>query len=262
VFDLSAWLVGLGAIFSIGLVTWFISLPLKRASIVDPVWSLLFVAAGFAYAATSGASAGGRRTLILVLVSVWGLRLAGYLAWRAWGEPEDKRYQAMRRKQDPGFAWKSLFTVFALQGALAWIISLPLLAAVDGSPGLGVLDYVGTAVWFVGMVFEAGGDWQLARFLGDEANTGKVMRTGLWKYTRHPNYFGNFTIWWGMYLIALSAGGWWSIVGPALMSYLLLKVSGVAMLERTIDSTRPKYADYIATTNAFFPGPPKGASPQ
>lgn len=257
-FDLSAWLIGLGVILAIAFVVWVASLALNNASIVDPVWSLLFVAAAFTYAAATDAPDGARRVLILVLVTAWGLRLSGYLAWRAWGEPEDKRYQRMRRKQNPGFAWKSLFTVFVLQGVLAWIVSLPLLAAVDGGGGLNPLDFLGIALWLVGFVFEAGGDYQLARFLGDEANAGKVLRSGLWRYTRHPNYFGNFAMWWGMFLIGLAAGGWWSVVGPALMTYLLLKVSGVAMLERNIDETRPKYRDYIESTNAFFPGPVKG----
>jgi len=256
-FDIAAWFAGLGVILALGFVTWLISLPLKRASIVDPVWSLLFIAAGFTYAATTGAPGGDRRTLVLFMVTAWGVRLSAYLTWRAWGEPEDKRYAAMRKKQDPGFAWKSLFTVFGLQGLLAWVVSLPLLAGVDGSGGLGALDWVGAAVWLAGMVFEAGGDWQLTRFLANPDNKGKVLRSGLWRYTRHPNYFGNFTIWWGIFLVALSSGGWWSAIGPAVMSYLLLKVSGVAMLERTIDETRPKYADYITTTNAFFPGPVK-----
>lgn len=258
-FDLTAWFSGLGMIIAIGVAVWLVSLPLKRASIVDPVWSLLFVAAGFTYAAAVDGAGGARRTLILVMVTAWGLRLFGYLAWRAWGEPEDKRYVAMRKKQDPGFAWKSLFTVFILQGLLAWVVSLPLMAAVNSSGELGLLDFVGVAVWLVGMIFEAGGDYQLTRFLGDSNNKGKVLRSGLWRYTRHPNYFGNFTIWWGMFLVALAAGGWWSVIGPALMSYLLLKVSGVAMLEKTIDRTRPKYADYIASTNAFFPGPPRSS---
>jgi hypothetical protein len=123
---------------------------------------------------------------------------------------------------------------------------------------LGLLDYAGVALWFIGFFFEAVGDWQLTQFKRNPANVGKVMDHGLWRYTRHPNYFGDFAIWWGFYLIALAAGAWWSFIGPLLMTGLLLKVSGVALLEKDIGERRPGYADYIRRTNAFFPGPPKG----
>jgi steroid 5-alpha reductase family enzyme len=258
-FDISAWLWGLGVITTIGVVTWLVSLPLRNASIVDSVWSLLFVAAAFTYAATTEAAGGDRRTLILVLVTVWGLRLSGYVTWRNWGEGEDKRYQAMREKQGPNFPMKSLGTVFLLQGALAWVVSLPLLGAVDGKSDLNVLDLLGAAVWLVGFVFEAGGDLQLARFKADPANAGKVMDRGLWRTTRHPNYFGDFTQWWGFFIIALAAGAWWSLPGPVVMSWLLLRVSGVTLLEKGLTETKPKYAEYVARTNAFFPGPRKPA---
>jgi steroid 5-alpha reductase family enzyme len=163
----------------------------------------------------------------------------------------------MRAKQGPNFAIKSLGTVFTLQALLAWVVSLPLLAAVDSGNAFGALDAIGLALWAVGFVFEAGGDYQLARFKARAENRGKVMDRGLWRFTRHPNYFGDFTQWWAFFFIALAAGGWWSVVGPVVMSWLLLKVSGVTLLERTISTTRPKYADYVARTNAFFPGPRK-----
>ena len=147
--------------------------------------------------------------------------------------------------------------MFGLQGVLAWIIALPLLPAIASDAPLGLLDAIAAALWLVGLVFEAGGDYQLSRFKRDPANKGKVLDTGLWRYTRHPNYFGDFCIWWAFYLFAVSAGGWWSIISPLLMSFLLLKVSGVAMLEKTIGERRPEYAEYIERTNAFFPGPQK-----
>jgi steroid 5-alpha reductase family enzyme len=256
-FDLSSWMTGLVVLAAIAAAFWLVSLPLKNASIVDSIWSLLFVAAAITYAATTEASGGGRRVLILVLVLVWGLRLAGYITWRNWGEGEDKRYQAMRAKQGPNFPAKSLLTVFGLQAILAWIVSLPLLAAVDADPALGILDWIGVAIWAIGFAFEAGGDSQLARFKANPDNAGKVMNRGFWRYTRHPNYFGDFTQWWAFYLIALAAGGWWALPGPLVMSYLLLRVSGVALLERGLEKTRPKYADYVATTNAFFPWFPR-----
>ena len=256
-FDFNAWMWGLAVLVALGVATWLVSLPLSNASIVDSMWSIFFVAAAFTYAATTESPGGARRTMILILVTVWGLRLSGYITSRNWGHGEDKRYQAMRAKQGPNFAAKSLGTVFMLQALLAWVVSLPLLAAVDSGKDFGALDAVGLALWAVGFVFEAGGDYQLARFKARAENRGKVMDRGLWRFTRHPNYFGDFTQWWAFFLIALAAGGWWSLVGPVVMSWLLLKVSGVTLLERTITTTRPGYADYVARTNAFFPGPRK-----
>jgi steroid 5-alpha reductase family enzyme len=251
-----AWLMGLLAMLVAAGLTWVVSVQQKNVTIVDSFWSLLFVLGAFAYARVIGVP-GARVTLLLALVTIWGLRLAGYLSWRNLGHEEDRRYAAIRRRNEPNFALKSLYLVFGLQAVLAWLISLPLLGAIGGAGPLGVLDYFGAALWLVGMIFEAGGDLQLARFKGDPANAGKVMDRGLWRYTRHPNYFGDFCVWWGFYLIAVSAGAWWSIVGPALMSYLLLKVSGVRLLERDIGKRRPQYAEYIRRTNAFFPGRPK-----
>jgi steroid 5-alpha reductase family enzyme len=253
--DVSTYLGGLAALIVLVTIVWVVSLILRDASIIDPFWSLLFLVAVVTYALLSDAPGGGRRPLIVVLVALWAIRLAGYLFWRAWGEEEDYRYQAMRRKAGASFPVRSLFTVFWLQGVLAWIVSLPLLAAVDGSRPLGWLDWLGLAVFAVGWVFETGADWQLARFKADPANRGQVMDRGFWRYTRHPNYFGNFTMWWSFYLVAVSAGGWWSIIGPLVMSFLLLRVSGVAMLEKTIGTRRPGYEEYVRRTNAFFPGP-------
>lgn len=253
-FDLGIWFAGLGAVALVALAGWLASLPLRDVSLVDSLWALMFLLLASVYAELDGTPV-ARTTLVLVLVAIWSLRLSGYLTWRNYGAGEDKRYAEMRANTT-GFAYKSIYIVFGLQALLAWIISLPLLAATLSTTPLGWLDYAGVALWLVGMVFEAGGDFQLARFKADPANDGKVLDHGLWRYTRHPNYFGDFCIWWGYFLIALSAGGWWSIVGPVLMTFLLLKVSGVALLEKDIGARRPKYRDYIARTNAFFPGPP------
>ena len=257
-FDLASWLHGLAARAIFGVAGWLVSLPIRNVSIVDSMWSVMFLIAGVIYALPK-LPLTPRAALVLALVAVWSLRLAGYITWRNRGHGEDFRYQKIRANNEPGFAFKSLYLVFGLQAALAWVISLPLLAAVGSSEPLGPLDYAGVALWLVGMVFEAGGDWQLARFKADPDNQGKVMDHGLWRYTRHPNYFGDFCVWWGFYLIALSAGGWWSLAGPLLMSFLLLKVSGVALLEKDIGERRPKYREYVERTNAFFPGPPRRA---
>ncbi len=256
-FDFGVWAAGLGVILLIVLAVWAASIPLRNASIIDPFWSLLFVAALLTYVAVDDVAGGSRVTLLVVLVTVWGLRLAAYLFWRAAGEPEDKRYQAMRKKQGPTFPVKSLVTVFAFQGLLAWVISLPLLGTAVGGGDIGALDLLAVVVWLVGFVFEAGGDYQLARFKADPSNEGEVLDSGLWRYTRHPNYFGDAVMWWAYYLIAVAAGAWWSIIGPAIMTWLLMRFSGVTLLERGLERTRPQYADYVARTNTFFPGPPR-----
>jgi steroid 5-alpha reductase family enzyme len=257
-FDLNVWILGLAALAIFATAGWLLSLPLRDVSIVDIMWSLMFLLAASVYSAAQAAP-GPRAWLVILLVGLWSIRLAAYIFWRNRGHGEDFRYQQIRARNQPGFAFKSLYLVFGLQAALAWTISLPLLAATGSTAPLGWLDAAGVALWLVGIVFEAGGDWQLARFKRDPANRGKVLDTGLWRYTRHPNYFGDFCVWWSLFLIALAAGGWWSVIGPLLMSALLLKVSGVALLEKDIGERRPAYRDYIRRTNAFFPGPPRAA---
>jgi steroid 5-alpha reductase family enzyme len=250
--------IALAAALAFGLAGWLVSLAKRDVSIVDSMWSLMFVFSAGAYVSQTGQT-GPRTLLVMSLLLVWALRLAIHISWRNWGEEEDYRYQQIRKNNSPHFALKSLYIVFGLQAVLAWFVSMPALAALGSTSELGLLDALGAAVWLTGFFFESVGDFQLARFKGDPANQGKVMRTGLWRFTRHPNYFGDFCVWWGFYLIAVSAGAWWTLLSPLLMSFLLLKVSGVAMLEKTITQRRPKYADYIASTNAFFPGPSKGS---
>ena len=257
-FDFNVWLDGIAVLAVFAVVGWLLSLPLRNVSIVDSMWSLMFLLAAITYTAGQ-ASPGPRAWLVITLVGLWSIRLAAYISWRNRGHGEDFRYQKIRANNEPGFAFKSLYIVFGLQAALAWVVSLPLLAAINSTAPLGWLDAIGVALWLVGMVFEAGGDWQLVRFKGNPANQGKVLDTGLWRYSRHPNYFGDFCVWWGLFLIALSAGGWWSVAGPLLMSLLLLKVSGVALLEKDIGERRPAYRAYVRSTNAFFPGPPRAA---
>ena len=246
--------IALIAILAVGVVSWLFSVIRKDVSFVDSLWSLFFLLAAVVFAIESQPIS-IRGKLVLVLVAIWALRLCVYITARNWGEPEDYRYQSIRAHNEPGFAFKSLYIVFGLQGVLAWLVAMPLLPAIASESALTAVDIIAVMLWLTGFIFEAGGDYQLARFKAREDSAGRVLDTGLWRYTRHPNYFGDFCMWWAFYLFAVTSGGWWSILSPLLMSVLLLKVSGVAMLEKTISNRRPEYAEYIRRTNAFFPGP-------
>ena len=253
-FDVDAYLLGLAAAVGLMTLVWIVSVIRKDASIVDPFWSLVFITLGATYRFAADSDYGVRPAIVLGLLFIWGVRLSVYLFWRNSGKGEDYRYQAMRKRQGPGFPIKSLFTVFWLQAILAWIVSMPLLAGVDGTNSVGVFDYLGMLFWTIGIFFETAGDFQLARFKADPANQGNVMDRGVWRYTRHPNYFGDFMVWWGFFFFALGAGGWWSFFGPLLMSVLLMRVSGAALLEKKLSKTRGGYEEYVRTTNGFFPG--------
>ncbi|CAN5864555.1 DUF1295 domain-containing protein [soil metagenome] len=239
------------------IVAWLVSLTMEDASIVDLIWGLGFAIVAWVSLATIDGS-GPRGWLLVALTTVWGLRLSIHLARRNLGHGEDFRYQEMRAKAPDSFWWKSLFVVFLLQGALMWVVSLPVqIGQLPPGRPLGLLDLLGGAVWVIGFSFETVGDLQLSRFKADPANKGRVLDSGLWRYTRHPNYFGDFMVWWGLYVIAVGGGAWWTVVGPILMSVLLIRVSGVRLLETTIGRRRPGYDKYVRRTNAFFPGPRK-----
>lgn len=255
---LQDWLPGLAATLALALVAWAVATVRRNAGLVDIFWSLFFLAAAAAYAAAAE-SLEGRAWLVLALAALWALRLSGYLAARNWGAPEDHRYRAIRARNEPGFAWKSLYLVFGLQAVLAWIISAPLAAAIFPGGPAGPADAAGAALVVFGLAFEAVADAQLARFKADPRNAGRVLDRGLWRYTRHPNYFGECCVWWGFWLLAAAAGAWWTVFAPVLMSVLLLRVSGVALLEKDIGQRRPEYANYVLRTNAFFPGPRRRA---
>ncbi len=235
-------------------VAWIVSLQQKDVSIVDSFWSLLILTGATTHLLVAP-QPGPRSLLVVALLALWAVRLAGHITWRHWGEPEDHRYQAIRARNQPHFKWKSLVLIFALQALLAWVVSASVLAAILNPRPWQWLDTLGAGVVVAGGLFEAVADWQLARFKSDPAHHGKVMDKGLWRYSRHPNYFGEFCVWWGFYLIAFSAQAWWwAIASPVLMTVLLLKVSGVTLQEKDITERRPGYRDYIARTNAFFPG--------
>jgi steroid 5-alpha reductase family enzyme len=255
----SVFLASAAAVCVAMLCLWLLSLWRRDASLVDVYWGPGFgLIAAVAWSVGEGGDA-ERRALSLALVWLWGLRLGGYLLWRNWGAGEDYRYQAMRRHYGERFALVSLGTVFGVQGVLQWLVSLPVQVVHFSAGGpLGSLDAAGVLLFAVGLGFEALGDWQLARWKADPAHRGQVMDRGLWRYTRHPNYFGDCCVWWGLFAIALSTPvGVWTLPAPLLMSFLLLRVSGVTLLERGLRKRRPAYADYAARTSAFFPLPPR-----
>lgn len=240
------------------ILLWLLSLKLKDASIVDIFWGTGFVITFWvSYLFVQNSSA--RILLLGSLVTIWGLRLSIHIYQRNHNKPEDFRYAKWRADAGASWWWKSFFKVFLLQGVLLWIIAAPLIAvnASTQTPLQCDCDLTGTALWLVGFMFEAGGDYQLKKFKENPNNKGKLLTTGYWSITRHPNYFGDAAQWWGFYLIAFSAGAGWTIFSPIIMTYLLLKISGVAMLEKTLKETKPGYADYIARTNAFIPWFPK-----
>ena len=257
-------LAGLAFTAAVGVVTWLASLVRHDASLVDRVWSLCIAGAGAVYFFVLPPQAGLRGLAMLLLALAWALRLSLFITWRNWGHGEDRRYREIRARNEPNFGCKSLYLVFGLQAVLAWIVSASLLAGMRGEGALGVVDVAGFALAAFGLGFEAMADAQMARFKADPAHRGQVMDRGLWRYTRHPNYFGECCVWWGLWLVAMGGAGWsgaWSTVSPVLMTVLLLRVSGVRLLEKDIAERRPAYRDYIARTNAFFPGPVRRQSP-
>jgi len=246
------------AVVVVMVAAWLASLRLHDVSIIDPLWGPAFVLVA-AIAALTGTGCVGRRWLLLGLTALWGLRLGIYLAVRRRAHRgEDRRYAELRERHADRFALWSLVWIFGLQGLLVLIVSLPLQVAAGRGGSLSAAIAPGVVVFAVGLACEAIGDEQLRRFRARPDSHGQVMDRGLWRYTRHPNYFGDFCVWWGLWLVVLPAGGtWWTAVGPIVMSVLLIRVSGAARLERDLAERRPGYADYVARTSAFFPWPPR-----
>lgn len=243
----------------VGLMTilWLISLVLKDSSIVDIFWGTGFVIIVWTIFTLTPGVASARKLLLAFLVTIWGLRLSIHIFFRNHGKPEDFRYQVWRKEAGKDWWWRSFFKVFLLQGVLMWIISAPLTAAQLSDKPLFWLDYLAVVVWLVGFFFESVGDAQLAQFKSNPKNKGKVLNTGVWRYSRHPNYFGDATQWWGFYFVAAAAGAWWTIFSPIIMTALLMRVSGVALLEKTLKKEKSGYKEYVETTSEFFPWFPK-----
>lgn len=254
--DWLPFLAALGFMLAMGVSAWLITLPGKNVNLVDSLWSLFFLGGAATYVAVQDVL-GLRAALVMLLLLPWSLRLSLHLARRNRGKPEDRRYQAIRANHEPGFAWKSLYIVFGLQALLAWLIAMPLFAALSSTAPLNGLDLLGAGLVLAGLACESLADVQLARFKADPASRGQVMDQGLWRYSRHPNYFGEACVWWGFWLIALAGGGAWTLFSPLLMTFLLLRVSGVALLEKDIAERRPAYREYMARTSAFLPWPPR-----
>lgn len=253
------WFQALGIILAMMTLLWIISAIIKNVSIVDLFWGLGFVISAIFYFIQTG-EADPRKTILLLLVTVWGLRLSGYLAMRNAGKGEDFRYREFRRKYgEKRYWWISFFQTFLLQGILMWLISAPLLGAqlYGQEKPLGIPDTLAVIIWITGFAFEAGGDWQLARFRSDPSNKGKVLDSGFWRYTRHPNYFGDSAVWWGYGLFCISAGSYLPVLGSILMTALIIRVSGVALLEKSLKDKKPEYREYIEKTSPFLPWFPK-----
>ena len=245
----------LAAVAAMMIIGWLISLAYRNVTIVDSLWGLGFVlVAWLTFLMSDGFWF--RKMLIALLVTLWGLRLSIYLSWRNWGKGEDPRYGSWRKKSGDQFWLISLFKVFILQALFLWVISVVVqIGQLASAPErLTWLDGLGTVVWLTGFTFESLGDWQLARFKSDPASKGRVMDRGLWAYTRHPNYFGEFLAWWGIFLITLSTpNSWWTVISPLIITAVLLKMTGIPLTEQELVKNRPGYSDYVKRTSAFVP---------
>jgi len=256
---LEQYIIALLVILGLMTALWLVSLLMKNSSIVDIFWGMGFVIVNWVFFALAPDGFLLRKWLIGMLVSIWGLRLTFHILRRNWGKPEDFRYQNWRKEAGVRWWWQSFFQVFLLQGLLMWVISWPLLAGqYRGMPDhLNFLSILGILLWVFGFYFEAMGDLQLTRFKANPDKRGKLLSTGVWRFSRHPNYFGDAAQWWGYYLLAAAAGGWWTIFSPILMTLLLIKVSGVALLEKTLKNSKPGYKEYVESTSAFIPWFPR-----
>ncbi|MEV4614912.1 DUF1295 domain-containing protein [Kitasatospora sp. NPDC049258] len=251
---------GAGAALVVLLAAFAVGLRTGRHRGVDVAWGLGFAAVALTgYGLSAGYGDPGRRALVTALVVVWGVRLAVHIGRRSRGQGEDPRYAAMLARAPAGAEGRyALRKVYLLQAGILWFVALPVLAAQYLPDRLGPLAWAGTGLWAVGLFFEAVGDRQLDRFKADPANRGKVMDRGLWRYTRHPNYFGDACVWWGLFLFAAGAPiGWAFVASPLLMTWLLAFGSGKPLLERQLAARKPGWAEYAARTSPFLPLPPR-----
>lgn len=250
-----AWLP-LSVMVSLAVAVWALSVKLRDVSIVDSLWSIFFIAFTVLFAWRMGSNEMASYVLI-GLILAWGLRLSIYITVRNHGKGEDRRYQAIRARNQPNFEFKSLYLVFLLQTVLATVIVLPVVPVLNEMRDAGIVTYAGYAVAAFGALFETIADWQMARFKATRTAQDQVMDRGLWRYSRHPNYFGEAVFWWGIWIASASMGGAWTVFSPLLMTWLLTRVSGVPLLEADLQQRSPAYRDYLLSTPRFLPGRPK-----
>jgi steroid 5-alpha reductase family enzyme len=253
--------IALASCFACSFLVWLASVRRHNVAYADRAWGLLILLSALIFSfATSSSAPSARVIVMLIVVAVWALRLSLFITWRSWGKAEDRRYADMRERNQPYFVLKSLYLVFALQALLACIVAMPFLAAVaavGATNSWSWLDSAGMALAVFGVVFEIIADTQMAAFKKQLRSSDKVMQTGLWRFSRHPNYFGESCLWFGLYIMALSAGGWWALISPVMITFLLLKVSGINLQEQNLQGRSQEYIDYFGRTAAFVPWPPK-----
>ncbi len=253
----NVYIISAGCIFVFMNLMYLLALRLKDNSIVDIGWGVGFIIVALATLISSGTFF-PKQLLITAIIIAWGLRLAVYIFMRNNGRGEDYRYRQWREEWGKTIYWRSYLQVFMLQGVIMFIVALPVMQINSSSSSeLSMIDILGFVVWLTGFLFESIGDTQMMRFKNNPSNKGKIMRSGLWKYTRHPNYFGEALLWWGIFIIAASTGNvFLSLVSPLLLTFLLLRVSGVAMLEKKYTGNA-EYDEYIRTTSSFIPMIPR-----
>ena len=245
----------LSAMLLLAVAVWALSVKLRDVSIVDSLWAVFFIVFTALFAWRTGSDTMAAYVLIALIV-LWGLRLSGYITLRNHGHGEDRRYQAIRARNQPNFEFKSLYLIFLLQMGLATVIVMPVVPILNGAQGANLLTYAGFAIAAFGALFETIADAQMARYKATRTAQDTVMDRGLWRYSRHPNYFGEATFWWGIWIASASMGGAWTLFSPLLMTWLLTRVSGVTLLEADLQQRSPAYREYLLTTPRFVPGRP------
>jgi steroid 5-alpha reductase family enzyme len=248
----SIWLSTWWIFLAMGMIGWVFSLRNKNVNNVDSIWSNFFLVAAL-YVAFQQPELSDRQVLVLVLLAIWSVRLSVFLGYRNFGKAEDWRYAAMRNKRGDSFSWRSIYVVYVLQAAIAMVIFAGLLPGLLFAGEVGTREIIAAALALLGIAIEAIGDWQLFRFKADKNNVGKVLDTGLWAYTRHPNYFGESVFWWSLFLLTVQMGTFWTILSPVIVTFLLLRVSGVWMMEKGRTGKNPVYQKYQQETSVFIP---------
>lgn len=257
-------LVSAGAVAVVMLATFAYAMRSNLHSIVDSVWGPGFVVvAAVSFGLSSGHGNGTRRAVVLAATALWGLRLGGYIFWRNHGRGEDPRYQALLRHAGGRVAPFVLKNVYWAQGRVMWLVSVPVQVAMYEHAAVGPVTWIALAVFAAGFATEAVGDLQLARFKADPANQGRILDRGVWSWTRHPNYFGDACVWWGLWGLACSHWiGVLTVFSPVVMTYMLVKRTGKALLEKTMRRSRGEaYEMYVARTSGFIPRPPRKLAP-